>query len=109
MKTKVIFFLAFFAMATFSVNAQDQTAVVVSEVEAVAAMDSRVEITADQLPEAVQKTLQTETYKDWTVSKAYHVKNEAEDGTSSEHYELVMKSNDRETTLRLDKDGNVIE
>lgn len=109
MKTKVIFFLAFFALSTFAVNAQEAVAAVETEVVVADTQDSRVEITADQLPEAVRKTLSSDTYKDWTISKAFHVKGAAENDMSKEHYEVVMKSNDRETTLKLDKDGNVIE
>lgn len=109
MKTKVIFFLAFFTLASFSAMAQSPAAVTETEVIAIDAQDSRVEITADQLPEAVRKTLKTDAYKDWTISKAYHVKGAGEKDMQKEHYEVLLKSNDRETTMKFDKDGNVIE
>lgn len=104
MKSGVIFFLAFFAFSTVTINAQT-TVVKVATVS----QDNRVEITADQLPEAVLKTLKTDEYKDWSISKAYHVKGAGEKDMQKEHYEVVLRSNDRETTLKLDKDGNIIE
>lgn len=109
MKTKIFFFLTFFALATFSAVAQSPVAVSEAQVIEIDTQDSRVEITADQLPEAVRKTLKTDAYKDWTISKAYHVKGAGERDMQKEHYEVVLKSNDRESTIKLDKDGNVIE
>jgi hypothetical protein len=106
MRTKVIFFMAFFAFASLTMNAQ--TAVTISDVKA-PVQDNRVEITVDQLPEPVLKTLKTDAYKDWSISKAYHIKGAGEKDMQKEHYEVVLKLNDRETTLKLDKDGNVIE
>jgi hypothetical protein len=63
--------------------------------------DEKVEIKADELPEAVRTTLSTEEYKDWTIEKAYHIK-------TNNHYEVKLKKGSESKSIKFDKDGNVV-
>lgn len=107
MKSKVLFFIMFLGLASLSVNAQ--TAAPAQEMEKVEMQnevqmnDERVELTQEQLPQTIQNTLSTDTYKDWTFKKAYHVKS-----ATGEHYEIIVKRGEEKTTLKMDKEGNVV-
>ena len=57
------------------------------------------------LPEAVQKTLQSEPVKAWTVTEAFLVTNA--DKTS---YYLINVKKEAETgSLKIDKDGKIVQ
>jgi hypothetical protein len=99
MKSKLFLLLLFVGLGTFTLSAQAEGAVS----NTLNAQDNMVEVTVDQLPAAVQTTLKSETYKNWTVSKAYHVKGE------NEHYVIHAEAGGRDTKIKLDKDGNVVE
>lgn len=107
MNSKVLFFILFLGLASFSVNAQTTPPVKENdktEMKKDKQMnDDRVELTRTQLPETIQKNLSADTYKDWTFKKAYRVKT-----ATGEHYEIVVKRGDEKTTLKMDKDGNVV-
>lgn len=64
--------------------------------------DEKVKISNEELPEAVKTALQSESYKDWTISAAYYTK-------STEQYEVELKKGEETKTVKLDKDGKVIE
>jgi hypothetical protein len=63
------------------------------------AIQEKMEIKADALPEAVKKTLASDEYKGWEVSKAYDAK-----GT----YEVELKKGAETKTVKFDKDGKVV-
>ncbi|MBX2967239.1 MAG: hypothetical protein KF845_13925 [Cyclobacteriaceae bacterium] len=63
--------------------------------------DEKVEIKAEELPQAVRTTLATEEYKDWTIEKAYHLK-------TLDYYEVKLKNGAESKSVKFDKDGNVV-
>ncbi|MFA6152027.1 MAG: hypothetical protein WC716_11945 [Chitinophagaceae bacterium] len=94
--------------------AQDQVTPVIANASPVATInaevpqaaatpqDNKSQIAAENLPEAVKKTLASEKYKDWTVASAWLVKGK------TEYYELQMKKGEETTSLKFDANGNVI-
>ncbi len=65
----------------------------------------KVEIKAEDLPEAVRRTLTEDSYKDWTVSKAYSVT----DDKGTHYYEVALVKGEETATVKLDKEGKVLE
>lgn len=65
----------------------------------------RVEIKPEDLPEAVRNTLAGDSYKDWTVSKAFSVT----DDKGAHYYEVALAKGQETSTVKLDKDGKVLE
>ncbi len=107
MNSKVLFFIMFLGLASFSVNAQ--TTPPVKETDRTEMKkdkqmnDDRVELTQSQLPQSIQTNLTSDSYKGWDFKKAYRVKT-----ATGEHYEIIVKRGDEKTTLKMDKDGNVV-
>jgi hypothetical protein len=95
---KVILSLAviFFAAGTIT------NAVAISTATVAAHQDDKVKIKNEELPEAVKTTLQGAEYKDWTVTAAYHVK-------SADQYEVELKKDAETKTVKLGKDGSVVQ
>nr|WP_121273409.1 hypothetical protein [Pedobacter schmidteae] len=57
------------------------------------------------LPEPVKKTLQADTVKDWTPTAAFLITNT----DKSEYYLINVKKGDETGSLRIDKDGKVVQ
>jgi hypothetical protein len=57
------------------------------------------------LPEAVQKTLQADTVKDWTPTAAFLVTN----ADKSEYYLINVKKGEETGSLKIDKEGKVVQ
>ncbi len=57
----------------------------------------------EDLPEGIKTTLAGADYKDWEVTEAFSVKDE-----TSEWYEVSLKSADKTTTVKFDKEGKKI-
>jgi hypothetical protein len=85
-----------FAAATFT------NAVAINAVSVAAHQEDKVKIKNEELPEAVKTTLQGAEYKDWTVTAAYHVK-------SADQYEVELKKDAETKTVKLGKDGKVVQ
>lgn len=98
MMKKLFSLLALSLITLGSVNAST----VDGNQETVVAQDDKVKIKNEELPETVKTTLKGEAYKDWTVNAAYHIK-------SSDQYELELKKDVETKTIKLDKEGKVIE
>lgn len=62
--------------------------------------DNKVQIKAEDLPQAVKNTIETD-YKVWTISKAYLHE-------STTQYEVEFTKEGEMKTIKFDKDGNVI-
>ncbi len=60
-------------------------------------------IKAEELPEGVQKTLQGDKYKGWTVESATAVQ-----GKESVTYKVIVTDGTKKETLTLDEKGNAI-
>ncbi|MES2689288.1 MAG: hypothetical protein V4658_02730 [Bacteroidota bacterium] len=57
----------------------------------------------EDLPEAVKKTLAADAYKGWAASEAFLVQGKAE------YYEIIVKKEAEVKTLKLNKEGIVVE
>lgn len=64
--------------------------------------DDKKKITATELPDAVQKTLASDAYKEWQLVTAWHVTGK------DEHYVLEMRKGEEKSTLKMNKEGQII-
>ncbi len=73
----------------------------------VAVQDSvqRTPVKLEELPEAVKTTLQTEPVKSWTATEAWLVK----EANGNEYYQINVKKEDKEGSIKVGKDGKLIE
>jgi len=101
---KIILSAAFLAVAGLTtVKASDIKNPIIVAVQ----QDSTTQVPVElkDLPEAVQKTLQSDPVKAWTPTAAFLVTNA--DKTS--HYLINVKKEEETGSLKIDKDGKVIE
>ncbi|ACU04440.1 MULTISPECIES: hypothetical protein [Pedobacter] len=101
---KIILSAAFLALAGLTTVKATE---VKNNVPVVAYQDSttKTPVELKDLPEAVQKTLQSEPVKAWTPTEAFLVTNA--DKTS---YYLINVKKEAETgSLKIDKDGKVVQ
>ncbi len=66
--------------------------------------EKQVEIEADKLPDAVQKTLLSEKFQDWKVGKAYEINTDSK----QKMYEVVLTNGEKEATYKFDENGKVV-
>lgn len=97
MKKVILSLLVLFFAAGAFVNAATISATVTSVQQ-----DDKVKIKNEDLPEAVKTALQSNDYKGWTISAAYHLK-------SADQYEVELKKDAETKTVKLDKDGKVVQ
>ena len=100
---KIILSAAFLVMAGFTtVNASEVKTPVI-----VAVQDSTTQVPVElkDLPEPVQKTLQSEPVKAWTPTAAFLVTNA--DKTS--FYLINVKKEEETGSIKVDKDGKIVE
>lgn len=64
----------------------------------------KVEVKPEDLPEAVRATLGAAPYNEWKIEKAYQVPGENE----SQYFEINLSKGEETSTVKLDKDGKVI-
>lgn len=86
-----------FANASNSVNTQPASAVTISQ--------DKVEVKKEDLPEAVKSTLSAAPYSEWKIEKAYMVPGENE----KNHFEISLSKGEEISTVKLDKDGKVLD
>ncbi len=101
---KIILSAAFLAVAGLaSVKASE----IKEPVKAVVYQDSttRTPVELKDLPEPVQKTLQSDTVKEWTPTAAFLVTN----ADKSTYYLINVKKGEETGSLKIDKDGKVVE
>lgn len=65
----------------------------------------KVEVKPEDLPEAVKATLAAAPYNEWKVEKAYSVPGENE----TTYFEVSLSKGEDTATVKLDKDGKVIQ
>lgn len=65
--------------------------------------NTKTPVKIDELPEGVKKTLATDAYKGWTASEAFLVKGK------TEYYEITVKKEAEVKTVKLNKEGIVVE
>lgn len=69
---------------------------------AVLSQEKRVKIKAEDLPEAVKKTLEGDEYKGWMINAAFH-------HTDKDQYEVELKNGAETKTVKFDKDGKKVD
>ncbi|WP_256004604.1 MULTISPECIES: hypothetical protein [Pedobacter] len=100
---KIILSAAFLAVAGLaSVKANDIKNPVI-----VAVQDSttKTPVELKDLPEAVQKTLQSDPVKEWTPTEAFLITN----ADKTTYYLINVKKEEETGSLKIDKDGKVIQ
>jgi hypothetical protein len=98
---KLVFAMLAFGASVVAVQAQDSpapTPEATPSTSAVATQDDKVKIKAEELPEAVKKSLEAQEYKGWLINAAYHVK-------STDSYEVELKNGAETKTFKFDKEG----
>jgi len=95
---KKLFFVS--AAALLSVAAMSAPVLTQTPTQLVVVQDKKVEIKAEELPQAVKDKIAAE-YAEWTISKAY-----LHEATSQ--YEVDFKKEAQTKTVKFDKDGNVV-
>lgn len=101
MKRTILATLFLASISFVSVNAQPSAT---QEVTAVAAATAdETPIKPADLPEAVKKTLASDSYAKWTVSAASVVK-EGE----NEYFKVDLVNGEEKQTVKLDKEGQLV-
>jgi len=77
------------------------------EVVSISVQDSVIKtpVKLEELPEAVKTTLKNDTYKTWTPTAAFHVKESA----TKEYFLIEVKKETEAGSIKLDKDGKPVE
>lgn len=101
---KIILSAAFLALAGLTTVKASE---VNNQVEVIAYQDSTTKAAVElkDLPQAVQTTLQSEPVKAWTATEAFLVTNA--DKTS--YYLINVKKESETGSLKIDKDGKVVQ
>lgn len=100
MKKLFVSMVALFLLSFTAAQAQEVSK---AKAEPVAqeVQDEKVEIKAEELPDAVQHTLKTDDYAGWTVETIYHIKNK-------EEYEVKLKNGAESKKVKFKKDGKKV-
>lgn len=96
MKKQIFLSAVLLGACSLVANAQTQP---VAQAKTESAVQEKKEIKSGELPEAVKKTLASDTYKGWDVSKAYVVK---------DLYEVELKKGTEAKTAKFDKEGKEV-
>ena len=78
-----------------------------NDIQMVSVQDSVIKtpVKLEELPEAVKTTLKNDTYKTWTPTAAFHVKESA----TKEYFLIEVKKEAEAGSIKLDKDGKPVE
>ncbi|HEX8060677.1 MAG TPA: hypothetical protein VF473_07050 [Cyclobacteriaceae bacterium] len=96
---KVTILALLFVFAAGIANTQAAT---IATRTGVVKFDEKVKIKKEELPDAVRTALTGNDYKGWEISECYMWK-------ESGNYEVELKNGDQKKTVKLDKDGKVVE
>jgi len=97
--------MAVVVMASVSfANANNTTGKLFSQA-VMLSVQQKVEVKPQELPEAVKTTLRNETYQSWQIQHAFVITADGGDQV----YELTLSKGEESQTVKLDKDGTVIE
>ena len=104
---KLLFAIAAVGASVVGVQAQDNpapapTPAPTESAAALPAQDDKTKIKAEELPEAVKKSLEAAEYKGWLINTAYHVK-------STDTYEVELKNGAETKSFKFDKEGKKID
>lgn len=96
MSALLALFVSFTVMNAQGIPGNDNSSTTVQQQE------EKEKIKAEDLPEAVKKTLEGDEYRGWLINAAYHHK-------SKDVYEVELKNGAETKTVKLDKDGKIVE
>jgi hypothetical protein len=100
---KLVFAMLAMGASVVAVQAQENPTPTPSSAATEApAQDDKQKIKAEELPEAVKKSLEAQEYKGWLINTAYHIK-------STDTYEVELKNGAETKTFKFDKDGKKLE
>lgn len=104
---KKLILSATLAFAGFTAVQASDFKQVKNNIEVVSVQDSVIKtpIKLEELPEPVKTTLKNDTYKLWTPTAAFHVKESA----TKEYYLIEVKKEQEAGSIKLDKDGKPVE
>lgn len=94
-------FLLSIGVATAQVQQKDN---VKAKTEQVQKQVKQVEISTEKLPAAIQKTLETEKFADWKISKAYKV----DVKSANPEYKVVLTNGEKKAEYTFDKNGKIV-
>jgi hypothetical protein len=105
MKTTKIFIvmLALVVITTTTAIAQTNKKPTAQSVQAEPTMEK---IKKEELPSAIIKTLDSDAFKGWAVVQAYRAKSKDAQGKEVIEYQVDVKRENLNQTLRFDKEGN---
>lgn len=92
-------FLLSIGVATAQVQQKDN-----AKTEQVQKQVKQVEISTEKLPAAIQKTLETEKFADWKISKAYKV----DVKSANPEYKVVLTNGEKKAEYTFDKNGKIV-
>ncbi len=93
-----------FALAMVSFSTVEAALPTVST-NIVVALQEKVAVKPEDLPEAVKTALAGDAYKGWEVTGAFLVTKE----DKTQYYEIAVKKGEETATVNLDKDGKKVE
>lgn len=104
---KKLILSAALAFAGFAAAQASELKQVSNNIELVSVQDSVIKtpVKLEELPEPVKTTLKNDTYKLWTPTAAFHVK----EGAAKEYYLIEVKKEQEAGTIKLDKEGKPVE
>jgi len=94
-------FLAFAAMTSVKANATTGQSTIMVQQDSV----TKTPVELKDLPDAVKTTLASDTYKEWTATGAFLVVK----ADKSEYYQVDVKKLEETASLKLTKEGAVIQ
>jgi hypothetical protein len=100
---KVIFVAATIIMGVNVVSVADAQRLILETPSSVSVQtEEKVKIKTEELPDAVKKALESESFKSWKVQTAYYNK-------TKDTYEVEVKSGAEAKTLKFTKEGALID
>ncbi|MBL7857933.1 MAG: hypothetical protein JNM57_09600 [Cyclobacteriaceae bacterium] len=104
MKKLLFIFASLMLLTVVNTNAQEGPGnddTTLKSGAAIAAVQEKVKINVDELPDAIKTTLTGDNYKDWEVVSAYELK-------SKSQYEVEVKKGAETKTLKFSADGKEV-
>ena len=91
--------LSFLAVSLMTLAAAPGFAQTDAKQTATAQADQKTAVKPEQLPEGVQKSLKTDSFKDWTVSSAV---------MTGANYEVTLMKDKETKVVKFDKEGTIL-
>lgn len=93
--------LAFTGISTVKANGAKTSVTIITQQDST----TKTPVKIDALPDAIKATLSSDKYKEWTPVAAFLIK----DSSKAEYYQIDIKKAEETASLKIGKDGVVIE